>query len=184
MRTSASAKNGFDLVVKIADGPHRVEIGSVSHPIVFAEPGAYEVEFAYSRAWSKYSPPPIVEHIGRTQGKDWPTQMEATEPIDLDIRAGSGSPQDDAVLAELEQLQNRKTGWGAALILVVVSLLLFTAATVSMELPPLTRTVLVIATFALGRPFSPVRSPNSFCGVYTVSVRLAQSSTSALVDNQ
>jgi len=48
-----------------------------------------------------------------------------------------------------------------------------TAATVSMESPPLKCSVFGDRYFALGRLFSPVRSPNSFCGVYTVSVLLA-----------
>jgi len=57
---------------------------------------------------------------------------------------------------------------------------LFTAATVSMESPPLKCSVLVIVTFALGKAVQPVEVTNSFCGVYTVSVLLAQSSTSGL----
>jgi Zn-dependent protease len=138
-----SVKTGFDVVVKMPVGDHTVEIGPASHELDFPRKGHYEVEFAYSTMWGKYSVPPKVFPISTDEAAGWPManadiersagrrsrrRAEANDPIDLDSPDGAVSVQDEAVLFELERLQTQKSGWGGAIGLLVISLILFMGA--------------------------------------------------------
>jgi Zn-dependent protease len=142
-----SVKRGFDVVVEMAVGRHKVEIGTAPHMLDFAQKGRFDVEFEYSKMWGKYSLPPKVRRVAAGHLDDWPTPPIKVETIKAGISANDEgvpaeqaesvrrrlaeaeiSSEDEEVLAGVEQLQNRKSGWGAAIGLLAVSLLLFTAA--------------------------------------------------------
>ncbi|HZZ81721.1 MAG TPA: site-2 protease family protein [Gemmataceae bacterium] len=118
-----SMKKGFDVTVKLDPGEHDVEIGAWKHTLDLPRIGNYEAEFAYSSMWGKYTAPK-VRRCDSVE-LDWPPDET---PIDTRLDQGEISPEDEAVLIALEELQNKKAGWGTAIVTLVISLLLFSGA--------------------------------------------------------
>lgn len=125
---AGSVKQGFDVIVKMSVGDHTIDIGPASHEIDLPRPGHYEVEFTYSTMWGKYSIPPKILRVNSDRAAGWHAANDDAEPIGLDIAEGAIAPEDEAVLVELERLQTQKTGWGGAVGLLVLSLILFMGA--------------------------------------------------------
>ena len=123
-----SVKKGFDVVVELSVGTHRVEVAKSAHQLDLWEEGCCEVAFEYSRAWANYARPPRVRFIRPEEATvSWPAQL-ALEPPTVEPFDESSSAQDRAVLAELERLQNQQPSWWGALVTLAVSLLLYAAA--------------------------------------------------------
>jgi Zn-dependent protease len=126
---AGSVKEGVDVVATVPVGAHDVAIGGAKHDLVFDEAGHYAVEFQYSAMWGNYSKPPIVRRVSPHATQDWPGLETGIASSDADRMADSFSRrQDDEVLDEIEQLQHQKTGWGSALLILAISLLLYMGA--------------------------------------------------------
>ncbi len=129
-----SVKKGFDVVVELSVGTHRVEVAKSAHQLDLWEEGCCEVAFEYSRAWANYARPPRVRFIGPEEAAlSWPAQVQL-EPPTVEVFDASLSAQDSAVLAELERLQNQQPSWWGALVTLAVSLLLYAAAARTQQL--------------------------------------------------
>lgn len=142
-----SHKKGFDFVITLRPGLHKVEIAGATHPLEFPEPGRYEVEFEYSRTWGNYSRPPSVQFLGDGEWTGWTAPLHEDQPIRLELQPDGVSRKHDDVLAEFEQQQNKKASWGAAIGILGVSLLLFMAAAGAQKLFDNLLMIIVVLAF-------------------------------------
>src|SRR5581483_4306602 len=93
----------------------KLRVPARSPAVVAAEPTLPPPESEPARVLLVPQPPPLPRD-------------DAEEPIELEVAREPISPEDEAVLAELDRLQNQSAGWGGAIAILVISLVLFTGA--------------------------------------------------------